>query len=169
MEEIYEYEANTKSEFFADSLEVIRKKNRFLLLELTEWILNSDYQSADGAYQTLKTTKYSVQGYMEALDMEEDIKGKVFDAGYVSALTDLMILFERGTLLHKELASELGVSSSALNAIIKLMNFTSVKVIKAERCSKYKWYSLTPLAYKYVKEKKKRQEYPNEKKTSEIY
>lgn len=167
--------------FFADALEVIRRKNRILLTELVDWIMQSDYRSICDAYQMIKSTKYSVQGYMETLDIASDVKGRVYDAGYASALIDLAklygdrssafaeisgvktgykdeilsILLERGTLLHKELAAELGVSKSQLNATIKLMNSSSVKLINAEGVSKYKLYSLTPIAYKYAKEKKK--------------
>ena len=166
--------------FFVDSLEAIRKKNQVLLMGLVDWIMQSDYQSISGAYQTIKSTKYSAQGYMESLNIVSDIKGRVYDAGYASALIDLAklygdrssafaeisgiktsykdeilsILLERGILLHKELAGELGISKSQLNATIKLMNSSSVKLINAEEVSKYKLYSLTPIAYKYAKEKK---------------
>ena len=166
--------------FFVDSLEASHKKNHALLIRLVDWIMQSDYQSISDAYQAIKSTKYSVQGYMESLDIVSDIKGRVYDAGYASALIDLAklygdrssafaeisgiktsykdeilsILLERGILLHKELAGELGISKSQLNATIKLMNSSSVKLINAEEVSKYKLYSLTPIAYKYVKEKK---------------
>lgn len=166
--------------FFTDNQGLIREKNRTLLVELVDGMLQADYESVKEGCRLINPTKYSIQGFLESLDLDGKIKGKLYDAGYAAALLDvarlygeqsdkfaeiesiktgykeaiLSILYERGTLLHKELAQELGISPSNLNAKIKLVNASSVQLVKVDGESKYKWYSLTPIAYKYMKEKK---------------
>ncbi len=166
------------SNFYADDLKVLHKNNQKLLSLLVDLLVDADYKGVNDMWTAVKSTKYSIQGYLEMAECPDEVKDKVYDAGYTSALIDLArlygkrsvtyvdianiktgykeriltVLFERGTLLHKELAAALNVSASGLNAIIKLMNGTSVKMINIEEVSKYKLYSLTPIAYKYIKE-----------------
>lgn len=168
------------SNFYTDDLRVIQKNNQRLLSVLADLFVDADYKGVNDIWSAIKHTKYSIQGYLEMADCSEEVRDKVYDAGYAAALIDLSklyvkrsitdadiagiktgykerilsILFERGTLLHKELAAALDVSASGLNAIVKLMNGTSVKMINVEEVSKYKLYSLTPIAYKYIKENK---------------
>ena len=61
----------------------------------------------------------------------------------------LRILMKNRIMFHKDLAGALGVSPSGLNAIIKQMNASSVKLINTDNASKFKLYSLTPVAYQY--------------------
>ena len=52
-------------------------------------------------------------------------------------------------MFHKDLANAIGVSPSGLNAVIKQMNAYPVKTINIQDVSKYKLYSMTPVAYRY--------------------
>jgi len=173
--------------FFVDSPKDIKDGTQQMMRKLFDYIVESDYAKVDRALNESKPMKYSIQGYEEAIDIEDDIKRKLISAGYASALIDAMqlyvekinaqneifkvntkyknmileILAKRGTLLHGDLASALGISPSGLNAVIKQMNGTSVKLISVEKISKYKLYSITPIAYKYIM--KQEQDYPQRK------
>lgn len=124
--------------------------------------------------------RYSAQGYLEESKVAKKEKETFVQIGYEYALLDVMqmyleklnvqneiqqistkykdevlsVLAKRGTMLHGDLASTIEVSASGLNAIIKRMNATSVKLINVEEVSKYKLYSITPIAYKYITESK---------------
>lgn len=162
--------------FFVDNPKDIKDGTQQMMCKLLDYIVESDYVKIDSLLKESKVMRYSIQGYEEDVDISDEIKEKLMSAGYASALVDAMqlyvekisaqneilkvntkykntvlrILEKRGTLLHGDLASALGVSPSALNAIIKQMNGTSVKLISVEQISKYKLYSLTPIAYKYI-------------------
>ena len=118
----------------------------------------------------VKSSKYSGQGYLETLSDYDGAKEKCFDVGYTYALLETMrsyagkaatdkeieriktkyknkifkCLGERGTVFHRDLAIYLGISNSALNAVIKRMNETGVKTVNVEKAGKYTLYSLTP-------------------------
>lgn len=122
--------------------------------------------------------RYSAQGYLEESKVAKDEKETLVQAGYQCALMDVMqmylehlntqydiqkistkyrdevlsVLAKRGTMLHGDLASAIEVSASGLNAVIKRMNATPVKLVSVEEVSKYKLYSITPIAYKYITE-----------------
>lgn len=162
--------------FFVDNPRDIRNGTQEMMCKMLDCIIESDYMKFDSLLAESKVMRYSIQGYEEDVDVPEEIKMNLKSAGYATALLDAMqlylekmsiqneilrvktkyrdtvlrILEKRGTLLHGDLASALGVSPSALNAIIKQMNGTSVKLIAVEQISKYKLYSLTPIAYKYI-------------------
>ncbi len=163
--------------FFVDDSKDIKSGTQKIMSRLLESIVSSDYTKIESMLKESKSMRYSIQGYEEYVDISVELKSKLVSAGYASALVDAMqlyvekvsaqneilkintkyrdrilkILERRGTLLHNDLASELGVSASALNAIIKQMNGTGTKLISVEKVSKYKLYSLTPIAYKYIR------------------
>lgn len=162
--------------FFVDSPQEIKERNQQMMRKLLDSMVEMDWTEIDKLLKESKATRYSIQGYEEDVEVPKDIKEKLISAGYASALIDAMqlyvekintqneiykintkyrdvilrILAKRGTLLHGDLASALGVSPSGLNAIIKQMNGTTVKLISVEEISKYKLYSITPVAYKYI-------------------
>lgn len=162
--------------FFTDDSKMLKSKLKQILKNLTCFILETDFDGIKEMYTLTKSMKYSGQGYLESLKNFDDEKQKIFDIGYAYALTDFMqmymdklyvekeilniktrykdnvmyILAQQGRLLHKDLAAKLGVSPSGLNAVIKQMNSQPVKLINVEEISKFKIYSLTPVAYQYL-------------------
>lgn len=170
------YQEDYTFNFFSDGSEEIQEKTRRLIRKLMDLMVESDYVEINKLLQASKKMRYSIQGYEEEVDVSKELKAMLKSAGYTTALMDVMqlyveklnaqneilkvktkyrdtilrILAERGTLLHGDLAKILLVSTSALNAIIKQMNATSVKLINVEEVSKYKLYSITPVAYKYI-------------------
>ncbi len=162
--------------YFTDDVREIRKKTQRLIKKSIGLFAEGEFDDVKDLLEMSKTMRYSIQAYIESLDMEHDEKDKLVQAGYVSAIIDSMqlyidelkvqkevqsistrykeqllyILKNRGTLLHKDLAAELRVSDSGLTPIIKKMNSTSVKLVNVEEISKYKLYSLTPIANQYI-------------------
>lgn len=63
----------------------------------------------------------------------------------------LLILFHR-TLSNKDLAKQMGISSSALSNILQRMKRAQIQLFITSKEDKYILYSLTPVAYAYVKE-----------------
>lgn len=163
--------------FFIDNSLDAEDKSRKLLKRLMEMLTDGNLDGINKLYNSTKALKYSGQGYIESIESFDEEEQKVLTIGYAYALVDVMqiyieklqaekeilqirtkyrdtvlkVLAERGTMFHKDLAAALRVSASGLNAIIKQMNATSVKLINVEEISKYKIYSLTPKAYQYVK------------------
>lgn len=163
-------------DFFKADQEEIEKKIRGLSKKIIELIAESDFQELGKLLQECKAMRYIAQGYLEETEENAEEKRVLVNIGYTRALLDVMqmylqkltiqneiqqihtkyrdeiltILAKSGTLLHKDLASAAGVSISGLTAIIKQMNATSVKMIHVEEISKFKLYSITPVAYKYV-------------------
>lgn len=167
--------------FFVDDPKEIRRGTQQMARTLMEYIAESDFAAINEMLRASKQMRYSIQGYEEDADTSEEIKMMLTSAGYASALLDAMQLYvdkanakneilkvrtkyrdtvlwalaKRGTLLHGDLASVISVSPSQLNAIIKQMNETSVKLVNVEEISKYKLYSITPVAYKYIMKKER--------------
>ena len=165
-----------ESNFFVDNLVAIKNKSRRLMKEFIALLSEAKFDELTDRSQASKPMRYSIEAYIESVPIESDSKEMLVQAGYNSALIDAMqlytneinmqreikniptqykdellyILKKRGTLLHKDLASELEVSPSELTAIIKKMNSSSVKLINVEEISKFKLYSLTPIAYQYI-------------------
>lgn len=164
-------------DFFSEELEDIADKNRKLSRQLVRLLLETNDTAIAMLQQQSKNIRYSVQGYLEELDVPNNERQMVFNAGYVSALVDIMqlyteeihvhkeifkvntkyrddvlrILADRGPMLHRDLAVALKISASGLTAVIKQLNGTDVKLVNVEVFSKYKLYSITPRAYKYIK------------------
>lgn len=183
---------NYTCNFFTESPEQIREKTQRLMRKLMESVADCDFAQVNQLLQDSKSMRYSIQGYKEELTVAHEIKEMLTNAGYATAIIDAMqlyteklhaqneifkiktkyrdkllqVLAERGTLLHSDLASALGVSPSGLNAIIRQMDAVSVKLVRTEAVSKYKLYSITPTAYKYImsqnakKQKKKVRDIP---------
>lgn len=169
--------------FFVDDPKEIKQGTQRMVRVLMDYIAESNFTAINELLQAGKQMRYSIQGYEEDVNTSEEIKTMLTSAGYTSALLDAMQLYvdkanaqneilkvktkyrdavlralaKRGTLLHGDLASVISVSPSQLNAIIKQMNETSVKLVNVEEISKYKLYSITPVAYKYIM--KQEQEY----------
>lgn len=173
------YQENYTSNFMVDEPEKIREKTQKLVKILTESLTEADFTEIAHLLQETKSMSYSIQGYLERLQLAKREKDMLMHAGYNSALLDMMrlytanlymqeeikkvttkyrdmilrILDKRGTLLHKDLAAELMIAPNNLTAIIKQMNATSVKLIHVEEFSKFKSYSLTPIARQYIKKR----------------
>lgn len=169
-----EYEKLTFN-FFADEIETLEKKIRSAARSFMNLIIESKHEEINTLYKTIKYTRNSGQAYIQELKIDEEIRNKIFDIGYNAALLDsmqlylekisaqkeidriktkykneiLLVLMEKRIMFHKDLAGELGVSASGLNAIIKQMNASSVKLINVDKISKFTLYSLTPVAYQY--------------------
>lgn len=170
------YQEKYTSNFRVDEPEKIREKTQRLIKVLVEALAEADFAEMNHLLQETKPMSYSIQGYLERLHLEKGERDMLLHAGYNSALLDMMrlyaakldaqeeiqrvttkyrdmilrILDTRGTLLHKDLAAELMTTSNNLTAIIKQMNATSVKLIHVEEFSKFKAYSLTPVARQYI-------------------
>ncbi len=170
------YQENYTSNFMVDEPEKIREKTQKLVKILTETLTEANFTEIAHLLQETKSMSYSIQGYLERLQLAKCDKDMLMHAGYNSALLDMMrlytanlytqeeikkvatkyrdtilrILDKRGTLLHKDLAAELMIAPNNLTAVIKQMNATSVKLIHAEEFSKFKAYSLTPIARQYI-------------------
>lgn len=166
--------------FFKASQEEMREKVQSLAKKLIEFIIAANFGEMRMLFEECKSIRYSAQGYLEDSGVAENEKKTLVQVGYECALMDvaqmyleclnaqnevrqistkykdeiLSVLAKRGTMLHGDLAGALGVSASGLNAIIKRMNATPVKLINVEEVSKYKLYSITPIAYKYITERK---------------
>lgn len=166
----------TTVDFFADDIREISKKTQKLIKKSIGLFAEGEFDEVRDLLEDSKVMRYSVQAYIESLAIENQEKDMLVQAGYVSAVIDSMqlyidelkvekevqkiptrykeellcILKKRGTLLHKDLAAELRVSDNGLTPIIKKMNSTSVRLINVEEISKYKLYSLTPVANQYV-------------------
>lgn len=162
--------------FFKANQEEMQEKIQGLSKKVIELIAGSDFVELGKLLQDCKLMRYSAQGYLEESSVPVKEKDTFVDIGYTMALIDAMqmylqkltiqnemnqiktkykneilsILVRKGTLLHKDLATALGVSASGLTAIIKQMNATSVMMIRVEEISKFKLYSITPAAYKYA-------------------
>lgn len=173
------YQEKYTSNFMVDEPEKIREKTQRLIKMLTETLAEADFSEIDHLLQETKPMGYSIQGYLERLQLAKREKDMLMHAGYNSALLDMMrlytanlyaqeeiqrvttkyrdvilrILDKRGTLLHKDLAVELMTTTNNLTAIIKQMNATSVKLIHVEEFSKFKAYSLTPIARQYIEKR----------------
>lgn len=163
--------------FFSETPENIADKNRKFSRYLVNLLLESDDAELTMLQQKSKNIRYSVQGYLEEIATPDIEKQKIFNAGYASALIDIMQLYteerhvhneilkintkyrddalrtlaDRGPMLHRDLAIALKISASGLTAVIKQLNATNVKLINVEVFSKYKLYSITSQAYKYIK------------------
>ncbi len=170
--------------FFTENPELIREKTQRLMRKLMESVADCDFAQVNQLLQDSKSMRYSIQGYKEELTVAPEIKEMLTSAGYATAIIDAMqlyteklhaqneifkiktkyrdkllqVLAERGTLLHSDLASALGVSPSGLNAIIRQMDAVSVKLVRTETVSKYKLYSITPTAYKYIMSQKTKEQ-----------
>lgn len=162
--------------FFVDDSADAKIKAKKLLRKMIDMIADSDFEEMQRLYKQVKNIKYSGQGYMEEIGNLDEEKSMIFNVGYVYATIDAMqsyieknsaeneihkvktkyrdeifrILAKRGTMFHKDLAAAIRVSPSGLNAVIKQINATSVKLISVEEISKFKLYSLTPIAYQYI-------------------
>ena len=162
--------------FFVDAPSDIHVKMKSLLTEAVDLMVDADIEKLEELYVEVKSSKYSGQGYLETLPDYDGAKEKCFDVGYTYALLETMrsyagkaatdkeieriktkyknkifkCLGERGTVFHRDLAIYLGISNSALNAVIKRMNETGVKTVNVEKAGKYTLYSLTAQAYRYV-------------------
>lgn len=173
------YQEKYASNFMVDEPEKIREKTQRLIKMLTETLTEENFTEIDHLLQETKPMSYSIQRYLEKLQLEKNEKDMLMHAGYNSALLDMMrlytaklyaqeeiqkvttkyrdtilrILDKRGTLLHKDLAVELMTTPNNLTAIIKQMNATSVKLIHVEEFSKFKAYSLTPIARQYIEKR----------------
>lgn len=170
---------NEKINFFNNTLselETTCKNNIKILMEL---IADNKLDEINQLYNTIKHARYSGQGYIEEYNTDET-NSKNFYIGYCYATIDAMqlyadklrsdqeimkirtkyrdqilkILARHQNMFHKDLAGSLNISASALNAVIKQMNATSVKLININEISKYKIYSLTPAARHYVQKHK---------------
>ena len=182
-----EYEKLTAN-FFADKEETREEKIRSAAKSFINLIIESQCEEINTLYKVTKPGRNSGQAYLQELEIDDDIKKVIFDIGYSDALLDMMqlylekvsvqkeidkvktkyrndilrILMEKRIMFHKDLAGAIGVSASGLNAVIKQMNATSVKLINVDKISKFTLYSLTPAAYQYgqklsdKKEKKKK-------------
>lgn len=166
--------------FFRASQEEMREKVQGLARKLVEILILANFGEMSMLFEECKSIRYSAQGYLEDSKVAENEKKTLVQAGYECALMDvaqmylerlkaqnevlqistkykdeiLSVLAKRGTMMHGDLASAIEVSASGLNAIIKRMNATSVKLVNVEEVSKYKLYSITPIAYKYITERK---------------
>lgn len=164
------------SNFFADNANEVKRKTQTLIKKVIGLFAEEKFDDVKILLKDVYPMKYSIQECIGSMEIEESKKDMLFQAGYNSAIIDGMQLYtnevniqkevqkiptqykdvllctlkKRGTLLHKDLAAELGVSSSGLTDIVKKMNSTSVKIINVEEVSKYKLYSLTPAANRYV-------------------
>lgn len=180
--------------FFENGQPDIKSKAARLSRWLTELIVENDFAGINEMYAATKNTRYSAQSYLEEISENGEEKEKVVCAGYIYALIDLMqqyieklsteneiykvktqyrdsvlyIIAKKGNILHKDLAAALGVSPSALTAIIKLINGTSVRLINVNEVSKYKIYSLTPAAFQYVMKNHGNDYFPEQKGTGRI-
>lgn len=165
--------------FFTDNIREISEKTQRLIKKSIGLFAEGNFEGVKDLLEASKVMRYSIQAYIESLSIEGDEKDMLVQAGYTSAIIDSMqlyidelkvqkeiqsistrykedllcILKRRGTLLHKDLAVELGLSDSGLTPVIKKMNSTSVKLVNVEEISKYKLYSLTPIANQYVVKK----------------
>ena len=81
--------------FFIDTQKGLKIKNTKMLVSLAELIKKNDFEEIEKLYQGVKPTKYSVQGYMEDLVMDEDVQCRIYEAGYAAALIDLMKLVDK--------------------------------------------------------------------------
>lgn len=63
----------------------------------------------------------------------------------------LLILFLK-TLSNKDLAKQMGISASALSNILQRMKRSQIQLLITNKEDKYILYSLTPVAYAYVKD-----------------
>lgn len=166
--------------FFRASQEEMREKVQGLARKLVEILILANFGEMSMLFEECKSIRYSAQGYLEDSKVAENEKKTLVQAGYECALMDvaqmylerlkaqnevlqistkykdeiLSVLAKRGTMMHGDLASAIEVSASGLNAIIKRMNATPVKLVNVEEVSKYKLYSITPIAYKYITERK---------------
>lgn len=166
--------------FFKASQDEIREKVQGFARKLVEFLIAANFGELRMLFEDCKSVRYSAQGYLEESKVTQNEKDTLVQIGYESALMDvaqmyleclsvqnevlqistkyrdeiLSVLAKRGTMLHGDLASAIEVSTSGLNAVIKRMNATSVKLINVEVVSKYKLYSITPIAYKYITERK---------------
>lgn len=173
------YQENYTSNFMLDEPEKIRVKTQKLVKILAETLTEADFTEISHLLQETKSMSYSIQGYLEKLQLSKREKDMLMHAGYNSALLDMMrlytanlytqeevkkvatkyrdmilrILDKRGTLLHKDLAAELMITPNNLTAVIKQMNATPVKLIHVEEFSKFKAYSLTPIARQYIEKR----------------
>lgn len=162
--------------FFKVSHKTMREKIQGLVRRLIKLLITADCQELNCLFQECRPLRYSAQGFLEASQFPEEEKEALVQVGYVNAVMDVMqmylkevnvqneiqqintkyrdrlltILVRRGTMLHGDLAGELGLSPSGLNAVIKKINGTSVQMVHVEEVSKYKLYSVTPTAYNYV-------------------
>lgn len=169
----------TIANFFTDDIREISEKTQRLIKKTIGLFAEGEFDGVKDLLEDSKAMRYSGQAYIESLNIENHEKDMMVQAGYISAIIDSMqlyidelkvqkeiqnistgykeellrILKKRGTLLHKDLAAELRVSDSGLTPIIKKMNSTSVKLVNVEEISKYKLYSLTPIANQYVVKK----------------
>lgn len=165
--------------FFKASQKEMREKARGVARQMVEFLIEANGREMGMLFQECKSMRYSAQGYLEESEIAENEKETLVQVGYECALMDIMqmylerldtqnaiqqistkyrdkvlsVLAKRGTMLHGDLASAIEVSASGLNAVIKRMNATPVKLINVEEVSKYKLYSITPIAYKYITER----------------
>lgn len=171
-----EYRERYVFNFFKASQREAQDKIQSLFIKIISLLVEANCREMSTLFQECKSIRYSAQGYLEESQIIKEEKETLVNVGYVNAMLDVMqmylkdldaqsaiqqvntkyrdeilsVLSKRGTMLHGDLASVLGVSASGLNAIIKKMNSTSVKLIRVEEVSKYKLYSVTPIAYHYI-------------------
>lgn len=173
------YQEKYVSNFMVDDSKKIQEKTQRLIKALAKTLTETDFTEIDHLLQETKPMGYSIQGYLERLHLAKCERDMLMHAGYNSALLDMMrlytanlyaqeeiqkittkyrdmilrILAKRGVLLHKDLAVELMTTPNNLTAVIKQMNATAVKLIHIEEFSKFKAYSLTPIARQYIEKR----------------
>lgn len=166
------------SNYFLDDVEFMEKKNKAFLKRLITATIQSDYDELLELDLLADSTRFSGQAYIQNVKRYSKEKQTIYNIGYAIALMDVLhfvennlhnsneiekvrtkyrdallkILYDRGTVMHKDLAAKLGVSNNNLTAIISRMNSTAVKLVNIQEISKYKIYSLTPVAYQYVQQ-----------------
>lgn len=164
--------------FFKASPKEMQEKARGLARQMVDFLIETNCGEMSLLFEECKSMRYSAQGYLEESKVAKNERETLVQTGYQCALMDVMqmylehlntqyevqkistkyrdevlsVLAKRGTMLHGDLASAIEVSASGLNAVIKRMNATPVKLISVEEVSKYKLYSITPIAYKYITE-----------------
>ena len=161
--------------YFSDDIETIEIKIRGMIKKIAILLTESKVEQLKELWLKNKFIRNVGQAYLQEIKIEEDTKRYIMSIGYANALFDLMqlymdkvsdvreieqiktkyrdaifeILAQRKIVMHKELAKELGVSASGLNDIIKHMNASKTQLVHIEQVSKYKFYSLTSIAYQY--------------------
>lgn len=158
-------------------IEMLSKGRMELETILNEAILKQHYDKLEVIKDQCEGLPFSIAQFMESAEKQQgDEANIIFDMGYTLALYNLItslssqkkkenkivkarsgyrdvilkFIYDKGPILHKDLAGELGISISNLSNVIQRIQNDDVPLIQTNPTGKYKYYLLTEDGREYV-------------------
>lgn len=96
---------------------------------------------------------YKVDGSIEQDSVSINLDDKNYLEKFLTKqMCKILLILSHKTLSNKELAKRMGLSSSALGSILQRMKKSKIQLLIMDREDRYVFYSLSSVAYAYVKD-----------------